>query len=170
VAYIAQSVNVLLAMILSDVPDMLLSPTYHIFNMYKVHQNSLLLPIHIETEKYVGPGDEKVQSRFDLVDSEPGIPIINATVSQDKEGLMHFTITNTHPEKSQEVNIDIRGAEAKKIVSGSGTILTAETVDAINTFDNPKQVHPASFNDARLQNGKLKIQIPAHSVLLISVE
>jgi len=170
VANIAQTVNVLQAMILTDGSEMLLTPTYHVFHMYKVHQNSLLLPIHIQTEKYIGPGDEKVQSRFDLADKEPGIPIINATASQDDQGVIHFTVSNTHASESQEVTIELRGAEGKRIVSGSGRLLTANTVDAINTFDNPEKVKPVSYTDARFRNGKLALQIPAHSIIVISVE
>ncbi|MAL16754.1 MAG: alpha-N-arabinofuranosidase [Balneola sp.] len=169
-ANIAQTVNVLQAMIITDGADMFLTPTYHVFHFYKVHQNSVLLPIHIHAKKYEGPGDKEVQDRFELADSEPGVPVISATASRDKNRVMHFTVTNTHPKESNDVIIEIRGAEANRIVSGSGRLLTANSVDAVNTVNNPQQVAPVSFENARLRDGKLSLEIPPHSIVVISVE
>lgn len=169
-ANIAQTVNVLQAMILTDGPEMLLTPTYHVFHMYRVHQNSTLLPAHVNTERYVRDGDETVVRRFNIRRDKPGIPVISATASQDDSGLMHFTVSNTHATDAQEVTIDIRGAEVSKIVSGSGRLLTADSVDAINTFNEKENVKPVAFDDAQLNGGILTFEIPKHSVLVISVE
>lgn len=170
IANIAQTVNVLQAMVLTDGPDMLLTPTYHVFHMYKAHQNSELLPIHLETERFVREGDETIIRKFEVRNNEPGIPVISATASKDDEGIMHFTVSNTHATESQEVSIDIRGEEANRIVSGSPRLLTADRVDAINTFDDPDQVSPVEFEDLRLRNGTLTMTLPKHSVVVISVE
>lgn len=170
IANIAQTVNVLQAMIRTDGPNMFLTPTYHVFHMYKVHQNSTLLPIDIETGRYQQEGDESINNRFNVRSSEPGIPVISATASQDDSGVMHFTVSNLHPSEAQEVTIEIRGAEASQIVDGSGRLLTADSVDAINTIDNPENVKPESFNDVRLSDDDLSLTIPAHSVVVFSVE
>lgn len=170
IANIAQTVNVLQAMVLTDGPNMVLTPTYHVFLMYKVHQNSKLLPIFIDVEQFVGEGEEAVVNRFDIPMDKPGIPVISATASRDDSGTMHFTLTNTHPTEAKEVTIEIRGADVKNIVPGSGRLLTANSVDAINTFDNPENVKPVSFTDAKLNNGIMTMNIPKHSVVVISVK
>lgn len=169
IANIAQTVNVLQAMVLTDGPKMLLTPTYHVFHMYKVHQNSTLLPIHADVERFTGEGEEEVVSRFDIPLDEEGIPVISATVSRDDSGVIHVTATNTHPTEDKEVNIEFRGEEVKEIIDGSGKLLTADSVDAINTFENPENVKQVDFEDAELNNGVLKLQIPNHSVIVLSL-
>lgn len=169
-ANIAQTVNVLQAMVLTDGEKMLLTPTYHVFHMYKVHQNSMLVPVHAQVNRYVKEEwDEPVESRFDLKFEEPGIPTISSTVSKDEDDVMHFTVTNLHPNESQEVVFDIRGAEVDDIISGSARILTAKSVDAINTFEKQDSVQPTVFEDVELKEDKLILNLPKHSVVVVSV-
>lgn len=171
IANIAQTVNVLQAMVLTDGENMLLTPTYHVFYMYRVHQNSTLLPVKSNVERYIKPEwDEPVVSRFDLEFEQPGIPVISSTVSQDDKGKIYVTVTNLHPNEAQKVVFDLRGAKVNSIVTESGKILTADRVDAINTFKNPNQVQPKPFKKATLKNGKLTMEIPEHSVIVISLD
>ena len=169
-ANIAQTVNVLQAMILTDGSDMVLTPTYHVFHMYRVHQNSMLVPSKVETGIYEGPGDEKVQRRFNLADDEPGIPVVTSTVSKSDNGVMHFTISNMHPKDSEEVVIDIRGTDIRRLVKGSGRLLTASSVDAVNTFSSPENVTTVSFEDISVDGNQIELEIPQHSVIVFSVE
>ncbi len=169
-ANIAQTVNVLQAMVITDGPKMLLTPTYHVFNMYKVHHNATLIPVFNNIDRYETEWDEPVVSRFDLELDEPGIPVISSTVSKDKEGRIHFTVSNLHPNDTQEVTFEIRGMNVNKIVQGSAKLLTGNSVDAINTFNNPDQVQPAAYKDAKLNNGKLTLKIPKHSLVVIGLE
>ncbi|HBQ58674.1 MAG TPA: hypothetical protein DD671_03375 [Balneolaceae bacterium] len=169
-ANIAQTVNVLQAMVLTDGEKMLLTPTYHVFHMYRVHQNSMLVPVHADVNRYVKEEwDEPVESRFDLSFEEPGIPTVSSTVSKDENGVMHFTVTNLHPNATQEVVFDIRGAQVDEIVSGSARILTGDSVDAINTFGDPNSVQPKKFENVELEDGKLTMSLPKHSVIVVSV-
>jgi alpha-N-arabinofuranosidase len=171
IANISQTVNVLQAMVLTDNEKMLLTPTYHVFHMYKVHQDATLLPIKSDVKRYVKPEwDELVESRFDLALEQPGIPVISSTASIDDDGKIHVTVTNLHPNEAQTVVFDLRAADVKRIVSESGKILTANKVDAMNTFDNPDQVRPASYDQAKFKNGKLSLNLPKHSVVVISLE
>lgn len=170
IANIAQTVNVLQAMIRTEGPDMFLTPTYHVFHMYKVHKNATLLPIHIETGRYELEGDESDVPGFNVRNNEPGIPMISATASRDEEGIIHFTISNLHPSESQNATIDIRGEDTGGIVSGSGRLLTADSVNAVNTIENPDNVEPVDFNDVQLEDGILTLDIPAHSIVVFSVE
>lgn len=164
IANIAQMVNVLQAMIITDGPKMVLTPTYHVFKMYKDHQNATLLPIHSSVETYTY--EDEASGRKDLGEE---IPVISATASE-KDGTLFFTVTNIDPDKTQEVAIEIRGREVKSIVNGSAQILTARNVDDINTFDNPEVVTPKEFKDAKLRNGVLTLKLPAHSLVVISVK
>ncbi|WP_114748848.1 alpha-N-arabinofuranosidase [Pleomorphovibrio marinus] len=169
-ANIAQTVNVLQAMVLTEGSNMLLTPTYHVFNMYKVHHNATLLPVYANIKRYTTEWDKPVVSRFDLKLDEPGIPVISHTVSKDEDGKIHLTVSNLHPNDTQEVTFEIRGATVNKILQGSAKLLTGNSVDAINTFDNPEQVQPEAFRNAELKNGKLTLKIPKHSLVVISLE
>jgi alpha-N-arabinofuranosidase len=169
-ANIAQTVNVLQAMVLTNGSKMLLTPTYHVFNMYKVHHNATLLPVYANIKRYVTDWDKPVVSRFDLRLDKPGIPVISSTVSKDAAGKINFTVSNLHPNDAQEVTFEIRGVKVNRIVQESAKILTGNSVDAINTFENPEQVQPKSFRDAKLNNGTLTLKIPKHSLVVISLE
>lgn len=164
IANIAQMVNVLQAMIITDGPKMIITPTYYAFQMYNVHHNATLLPVSAKVGTYTYT-DER-SGRKDLGIE---IPVISSTVSE-KDGVLNFTVTNVDPNKAQEVSFDIRGKEVKSIVSGSAKILTAKAVDSINTFDEPNNVKPAAFNGATLKKGILTLKLPPHSLVVLSVK
>jgi len=152
-ANIAQMVNVLQAMVLTDKEKMLLTPTYHVFEMYKVHQGATFLPLEIATPDY-SFGDEK-------------IPEISATASRDTAGKIHVSLTNTHPHDAITVTTTLAGTTAKNV---TGRILTAPAMDSHNTFDAPDVVTPKSFDGAKLDGGKLTVSLPAKSVVVLTLE
>ena len=147
-ANIAQTINVLQAMILTDGDRMLLTPTYHVFDMYKDHQGGTRLPLELPTERYEM--------------GEQSIPLVSGTASRDAGGSVTLSLTNTHPTDATTVSCAIQGGGVTK---ANGRVLTAAEIGGHNTFDRPEQVKPAPFDGARLQNGRLTLELPARSVV-----
>lgn len=154
IANIAQTVNVLQAMVLTDGEQMLKTPTYHVFDFYTVHHNAMLLPMHLDADKYEYDGES--------------IPAVSATASKNDDGVVHLTVTNLHASEVQEITADIRGLEVSAI--NSAKVLTADEVDAINTFDNPDNVSPDSFSDYTLEGNGLTLRLPSKSVIVLRIE
>ena len=151
-ANIAQLVNVLQAVILTDGEKMLLTPTYHVFNMYKCHQDAELLDSFLETEE-IGLEDEYK------------VPSLTESVSLGKDGKLHITINNLSVEKDYE----IEGVFAETALQDvKGTILTGAMRDH-NTFENPDKVHSENFTDCKIKDNKLVFTIPKCSVLHLEV-
>ena len=151
-ANIAQTINVLQAMVLTEKDRMLLTPTYHVFEMYKEHQEAILLPLDLVCGEYAC-GDEV-------------IPAISASASMDEDGKVHVTLCNLDPNRAQSVSGEVRGIEVKGV---SGRVLTAEGITAHNTFDEPDLVKPVDFMDAQLEDGRLSVQLPARSVVALEL-
>jgi alpha-L-arabinofuranosidase len=152
-ANIAQIVNVLQAVILTDGPKMLLTPTYHVMEMYNVHQDATMLPITLQTADYQF-GKEK-------------LPAVSASASRDKSGLIHVSLTNIDANKGQEVSINLRGTTAIYV---SGRVLASGKIQDHNTFDQPEKVRPVNFTGATLKNGVLTVKMPAASVVVLEVK
>ncbi len=152
-ANIAQTVNVLQAMVLTDEEKMILTPTYHVFEMYKVHQDATLLPTDLQ---YV-----------DYVFCENKLPALNVSASKDKSGKVHISLCNLDPNKSAKLDCELRGIKAKKV---SGRVLTAPAINSHNTFEKPNVVHPTIFKDVNLKSGKLTATLPAKSVVVLEIE
>ncbi len=108
-ANIAQMVNVLQAIIFTDGDKMVLTPTYYVFEMYKVHQQAALIPLNFKSPEYVFDGKS--------------IPAVTASASRDKKGTIHMTFTQADPHKEVEINLDIRGLQA---VSVKGRIIVSK--------------------------------------------
>jgi alpha-N-arabinofuranosidase len=151
-ANIAQTINVLQAMILTRGAEMILTPTYHVFEFYKVHQDATLLPTEIQAGTYAYGGES--------------IPALSVSASRDDSGAVHVTLVNMDPNAGRTVVTDIRGADPSSV---SGRILTASTMQAHNTFETPNTVAPAAFNGATLSNGMLTLQLPARSIVLLEL-
>ena len=152
-ANIAQTINVLQAVILTDNEKMLLTPTYWAYYLFKVHQNATMLPINLTSNSYELNGKK--------------IDAINASASKDASGKIHITLVNADPNKAQTVDTDLRGFTAKKV---SGKVLTSVKINDYNTFDKPNTVGIKDFSDAKLSGGKLNITLPAKSVVMLEIE
>jgi alpha-N-arabinofuranosidase len=153
VANIAQTINVLQALILTQNEKMLLTPTYHVFEMYKVHHDATLLPIDLQSVDYSFGNDK--------------LPALNAPASKDKSGKIHVSICNLDPNKPNKIDCELRGVEVKKV---SGRVLTAPAMNSHNTFDRPNVVKPETFKDVSLSGGKLTATLPAKSVVVLEIE
>ena len=146
-ANIAQMVNVLQAVILTDGDKMIKTPTWHAFNLYKVHQDGELLESSIET-KEVGTETNKV-------------PNLSESVSMDAKGKIHVTLTNLSLDEDTDIEALFAHTPIKSV---KGTILTGKMTDH-NTFDKPEKVKSKKFNGATIDGETVKFTIPACSVL-----
>lgn len=151
---IAQIVNVLQSMILTNGPKMLLTPTYHVFEMYKVHQDATFLPMDLICDK------ARVRDNRE-------VPMLSASASKDKNGLIHITLANVDIDNTQNITLDLQG---QKISGVNGRILTSASINDHNTFEKPDAVKPVAFNGAKVEKGQLKINIPAKSIVVLEVK
>jgi len=152
-ANIAQMVNVLQAMILTKGDQMVRTPSYYVYKMYKVHQNATLLPLHITCENY-SYGNEKV-------------PSISASASMDSTGMIHISIVNLNPNKAVDVICEIRGLRISDV---NGEILTSENINDFNHLGQEEKVLPRKFNEATLKEGVLHIMVPSKSVIMLQLK
>ena len=154
-ANIAQTVNVLQALILTeeDSDRLLLTPTYHVFEMYKVHQDATRLPLALQSDDYAY--------------GEAAMPAISATASRDNTGRIHLSLSNADPHTSHTVTCTLRGFAGGAV---TGRVLTAAALDAHNTFSEPDRVRPTTFDGATLEADQLTIQMPAKSVVTLQIE
>jgi alpha-N-arabinofuranosidase len=151
-ANIAQTVNVLQAVILTEGEKMLLTPTYHVFNMYKVHQDAELLPVSLECGEY-------------CVGKET-IPQVSASASVDADGKIHISLCNLSHEDGVDIDCLLRGSTVSTV---SGTLLTASAMNAHNTFEKPENVKPEAFDGASIKDGNLRVSMPPMSVVVLTL-
>jgi len=151
-ANIAQVINVLQSVIFTKGREMVLTPTYFVFKMYRVHQDAKMLPIEIKCNKYTS-GSESIDA-------------INASASV-KDGVVNITLCNLDPVNSQAISFDIQGV---KVATVSGQIVTADKINAYNDFGKKEEVTLADFKNAKLNKGQVEATIPAKSVVLIQLK
>ena len=135
-ANIAQTVNVLQAMILTDKEKMLRTPTYHVFEMFKVHQGGTYLPIELQAPDYANGGHR--------------IPGVSASATKAASGAVHLSLVNLNPQ--QQVQFFCRFSDpAAAPQDVSGRVLTANKINAFNSFDEPDAVVPVTLTGAQTQ-------------------
>ncbi|HUQ10789.1 MAG TPA: alpha-L-arabinofuranosidase C-terminal domain-containing protein, partial [Steroidobacteraceae bacterium] len=151
-ANIAQMINVLQAMILTDKEKMLLTPTYHVFEMYQPFQNSTLLPSDLTTPDYqLG---------------EVNIPMVSVSAARAGDGSLVVALVNADPNKGATVATKFTGASPRK---ATGRLLTAPAMNTHNTFDQPAAVQSAAFNGARRKGEVWSFELPAKSVVVVTL-
>ena len=154
-ANIAQIVNVLQSMILTNAEGgMVLTPTYHVFRMYNVHQDATYIPLDITCNTIDVRGDRQV-------------PLLSATASKDAEGKVHISLSNVDVEHTCTVTINLEGISAKK---ATGEILTATNLSDHNTFEQPELVVPTSFDGAKVKKDILTVTLPAKSIVTLELQ
>jgi len=149
---IAQMVNVLQAMIMTDKEKMVLTPTYYVFKMYVPFQDATFVPVTFNAGTY---------THGDIT-----LPRVDSIAARDKSGKLWVAITNVDPNQSVDVDLNVAGMSAK---SATGETLTAPSVDSVNTFDAPNTVVPKPVS-AKAQGGKLTLKLAPKSVTVVSVE
>lgn len=152
-ANLAQAVNVLQALVLTDKEKMLLTPTYHVFDLYQVHQDAEYLPLQFTSPEYAFGGEK--------------IPALNASASKDKSGAVHLSLVNLDPHKALTLETALPGVRFKTV---TGRLLTSASVSDYNTFEKPNTIQPVAFNGAKKRGEKLAITLPAKSVVVLELK
>ncbi|MDF2440827.1 MAG: alpha-L-arabinofuranosidase [Abditibacteriota bacterium] len=148
-ANIAQTINVLQAMVLTDGARTLKTPTYHVFEMFKVHHDATHLPLHHD---------------FTIIE-DTKVPHLHAAASR-KGDTVNLSIANLHPHETSEVVCDVRGLN---ISGAKARILTSDILDAHNTFDEPNRIAPTEFVLDAPKDNQLRFTLPAKSVAVIAL-
>jgi len=151
-ANLAQTVNALQALILTDKEKMIVTPTYHVFDLYKVHQDAELLDTYLESPV--------------LQHGDVTIPQLSVSSSVDTEGTVHISLCNMSLEETAEIRCEIRGMDASSV---TGRVLTADEMNAHNTFEKPNAVEPAEFDGASVSNNVLSVSLPPKSVVVLNI-
>jgi alpha-N-arabinofuranosidase len=94
------------------------------------------------------------------------MPAVSATASRDTNGRIHVTLTNVDPNQARTINVSVRG---QAVTGVSGRILTADRMNAHNTFEQPEAVRPAPFTGATVAGDRLTVQLPAKSLVLLEL-
>ncbi len=149
---IAQMINVLQSVILTKDKEMVLTPTYYVFKMYKEHQDATMLPVEIKCDKYT-LGAQSVDA-------------VNCSASV-KNGVVSITLCNLDPNKSQDVSFELTGMKLNKV---SGKVVTAEKINSYNDFGKKEEVSIADFKGVKIAGGKVTAQLPSKSVVLIQLQ
>jgi alpha-N-arabinofuranosidase len=151
-ANLAQTINVLQAVILTDKEKMLLTPTYHVMEMYNVHQDARLIPINIQSNDY-SLNNQK-------------LPAVSASASVDSLKRTHISLTNIDAKNAQDISIDVQG----KYTVITGRILTSAKLQDYNSFDNPVKIKPADFKGAALKGNTISVKLPPFSVVVLELK
>jgi len=152
-ANLAQIINVLQAVILTKEEKLVLTPTYHVMEMYNVHQDATMLPVEVTSNKYILGKDT--------------LTAVWASASKDKNGATHISLVNVNAKQAQNVSININGASYKTV---SGRILTSDKLQNYNSFENPNKIVPTTYNGAQLNGSKLNLSIPPYSVVVLELK
>ncbi|RPI04551.1 MAG: alpha-N-arabinofuranosidase [Ignavibacteriae bacterium] len=152
-ANIAQMVNVLQAMILTKDDKMLLTPTYHVFDLFKVHQNALWVKTSFQSPEYTYQNEK--------------LPAINCSASIDGTGKLHISLCNIDPKSSQKITCELKKYSPRGV---TGQILTANAMNAYNSFDKPAEVVPQKFSDYTFSKNGLSVSLPPMSVVVLELD
>ena len=169
-ANIAQVVNVLQSMILTDqegTGHMVLTPTYHVFEMYTPFQEATWLPVDLERE-VVQCSKEYFKEKAKTADnSTRPCPLLSASAAKTQDGSIVLAITNVSLDKAQTIDFAIDGFKAKSV---SGRILTSKNAADFNDFQHPNVVAPQEFKDAKLKKDVLTVKMPAKSIVVLTIK
>ena len=150
---IAQMVNVLQAMVLTDGPRMVRTPTFHVFEMFVPWQDATVLPLALDTPYYTF--------------KQSTMPAVSASAVRGKDGQVHVALANLDPGKSMTLALRLDGLTPHRV---SGRVLTGASVDAGNSFATPDAVAPVPFTAAHIADGVVTLTLPAKSVVVLALE
>jgi alpha-L-arabinofuranosidase len=151
-ANLAQSINVLQAVILTDEEKMILTPTYHVMKMYNVHQDATLLPVDLVSVPYTFEGKT--------------LPAVSVSASKETNGAIHVSLVNIDAKKAQEITINVAGISNKKV---TGQILKSSKIQDFNSFDQPQKIVPVDFQGAKKKGDILTVTLPPFSVVVLEM-
>jgi alpha-N-arabinofuranosidase len=148
-ANIAQMINVVQALILTDQGKMILTPTYHVFDMYQPFQDATPYPVNTSGSHYDFGGHS--------------LPGVDVSAAKAKDGKIYLALVNLDPHASVDVTTNLVGR-------AHGTILTGPVIDAHNTFEAPDTVHPVPFSGTHNHSGKVMLKLPPKSIAVVAVD
>jgi alpha-N-arabinofuranosidase len=151
-ANIAQTVNVLQAMVLTQADAMVLTPTYHVFRLYVPFQDATSLPV-----SYDAPPDYAF--------GEYRVPHVSATAARGADGKLYASVANLHPREAVEVELSVVGGTVR---NPSAELLTADAIDSHNTFAAPRTVQPQTFERVDGDGDSLTFTLPAKAIVMIA--
>ena len=152
-ANLAQTINVLQALVLTRGNQMILTPTYHVFDMYKVHQDAKLLPVQINSPMYTYNGQS--------------LPAVNVSATKDSTGKVHISFVNIDPNNNISVRVALNDIDWKTV---DGQLLTAARFNEYNSFEKPANLKLAAFKDARKEGSELVVTLPKMSVVTVELK
>jgi alpha-L-arabinofuranosidase len=133
---------------------MLRTPTYWVFEMFKVHQGGTFLPVELQSPEYAFGPDK--------------IPMVSASATRAADGsAVHLSLANTSPAQPVTLNVKLTGVAPKSV---AGRVLTAPAMDAHNTFETPNAVQPSPFDGATVKGNALEVKLPAKSVVVLALK
>lgn len=151
-ANLAQTINVLQALILTKGNQLLLTPTYHVFDLFKVHMDAQLIPVSFTSPLYELGGQQ--------------LPAVNLSASKDSTGAVHITLVNLDPAKKQSLRLVLPGAKWNTV---SGQQLSSALLTDINTFENGNKVRLEKYNGAKKEGNDLLLELPSKSVVMVEL-
>ncbi|MDD3866961.1 MAG: alpha-L-arabinofuranosidase C-terminal domain-containing protein [Eubacteriales bacterium] len=156
-ANLAQTVNVLQALVLTDEEKMLLTPTYHVFDLYQVHQGAWRLPAQLSGDDGCGPETARV-------------PQLQQSASIDADGRVHLSLCHLSDEAPVSLRIDLRGGA----YAVESAWILSDSMTAHNTFDQPDRVRPRPYTAIHTdqtsgQATRLSLEIPPCAVLRLTL-
>ena len=152
-ANLAQTVNVLQALILTKGNQMIVTPTYHVFDLYKVHQDAKWLPVQINSPSYEFSGQK--------------IPAVNVSASKDSSGVIHLSLVNLDPVHTINIKTIIQGSSWNQ---WTASILTSDKFTDINSFETPSRLKPAEFRGVKKEKDQFVISLPAKSIVVVALK
>ncbi len=169
-ANIAQIVNVLQSMILTDTKGpghMVLTPTYHVFEMYKPFQEATYLPLTLQCETMHVRHEMNKEIDESSDEGYRTLPLVSASAAKTSDGRIILSLANVSLDKKQEIAIHLSDFKGKSV---SGRILSSKNVADYNDFDHPSRVQPVAFKDAKLKKDELTVKLPAKSIVVLEVK
>jgi alpha-N-arabinofuranosidase len=152
-AALAQTVNVLQSLVLTNKDKMLVTPTYYVFDLYKVHQDARSLEVQLASPDYVFGGRR--------------IPAVNASASRDSSGSVHISLVNMDPSNKITIRAALPGVAFNTV---QGQILTSAYFTDVNSFDRPATVRPVAFTDVRKDGSDIVVEMPAKSIVVLELK
>jgi len=151
-ANLAQTINVLQAVILTSGSKIILTPTYHVMEMYNVHQDAVMLPLVLKSADYTMDNDK--------------LPALSVSASR-KNGVVHISLVNIDPEQAQDVKLTLGKVPFSSV---SGRILVSGKLQDYNSVENPSLIKPAAFNGAKISGGTISLRMPPASVIVLELK
>ena len=152
IANIAQMINVLQAMIVTDKEKMLLTPTYHVFRMYVPFQDATYVPVNLEAGLWTH--------------GNIALPRVDAIAAKGKDGKLYVSLTNIDPNRPVQIDASLAGFTAR---SATAETLTGDKVDSVNSFESPNAVAPKPLA-VSTEGGRLRVTLPPKSVSVVALQ